>query len=120
MELFLHYLSLPYLLQGVGFTLAATALGLGGGLLVGMVLAAVIAVEELTLRSTQLASSTFDFFSIFCASGVIYLVLTGAIGAIQLVAEFVLDLDRPPLRQRLPELLAWRRPTLAAQLAGTS
>ena len=32
-------------------------------------LASVIAVEELTLRSTQLASSTFDFFSIFFASG---------------------------------------------------
>ena len=31
-------------------------------------LASVIAVEELTLRSTQLASSTFDFFSIFFAS----------------------------------------------------
>ena len=36
-------------------------------------LASVIAVQELTLRSTQLASSTFDFFSIFFASGLIYL-----------------------------------------------
>ena len=36
-------------------------------------LASVIAVEELTLRSTQLASSTFDFFSIFFASGLMYL-----------------------------------------------
>src|SRR3954466_5900083 len=41
-------------------------------------LASVIAVQELTLRSTQLASSTFDFFSIFFASGLIYLLLTGA------------------------------------------
>jgi polar amino acid transport system permease protein len=41
-------------------------------------LASVISVQELTLRSTQLASSTFDFFSIFFASGLIYLVLTGA------------------------------------------
>jgi His/Glu/Gln/Arg/opine family amino acid ABC transporter permease subunit len=39
-------------------------------------LASVISVQELTLRSTQLASSTFDFFSIFFASGLIYLVLT--------------------------------------------
>ena len=37
-------------------------------------LASVISVEELTLRSTQLASSTFDFFSIFFASGLLYLV----------------------------------------------
>ena len=48
-------------------------------------LASVIAVQELTLRSTQLASSTFDFFSIFFASGVIYLALTGASAASQLV-----------------------------------
>ena len=40
MVLFLHYLSLPYLLQGIGFTLQVTALGLAGGLLVGLVLAA--------------------------------------------------------------------------------
>lgn len=43
-------------------------------------LASVIAVEELTLRSTQLASSTFDFFSV---------------SVIQLTVEVLLDLDRP-------------------------
>src|ERR1700757_2939584 len=59
-------------------------------------LASVIAVDELTLRSTQLASSTFDFFSIFFASGLMYLVLTGVIAAIQLFAETALDLDRSP------------------------
>jgi polar amino acid transport system permease protein len=57
-------------------------------------LASTIAVPELTLRSTQLASSTFDFFSIFFAAGLLYLVLTGAISAIQLVIERWLDLDR--------------------------
>lgn len=57
-------------------------------------LASFISVQELTLRSTQLASSTFDFFSIFCASGVLYLALTGTISLIQLLAEYVLDLDR--------------------------
>lgn len=39
MDLFLHYLSLPYLLKGIGFTLAVTGLGLAGGLVVGVVLA---------------------------------------------------------------------------------
>jgi polar amino acid transport system permease protein len=39
MDLFLHYLSLPYLLKGIGFTVAVTALGLAGGLVVGLVLA---------------------------------------------------------------------------------
>ncbi|MFP3554137.1 amino acid ABC transporter permease/ATP-binding protein [Paraburkholderia sp. SIMBA_049] len=216
MELFLHYLGLPYLLRGIGFTIAVTALGLAGGVVVGLVLAgmqlsrvgplaalargytvifrgtplilqlvfaydalphiglklsaigaaglalaanegpfiaeilragvlgvergqllagqalgmtpsvlmrrviapqairaivpalgnesvsalknsslaSVIAVDELTLRSTQLASSTFDFFSIFFASGLMYLILTGAIAVIQLIAEAALDLDR--------------------------
>ena len=231
MELFLHYLSLPYLLQGVAFTIQVTALGLAGGLGLGMVLASmqlshlralsilargyavifrgtplilqmvfaydalphiglrlsaiaaaglalaaneapfiaeilrsgvlgvdrgqvlagqalgmtprvlmrrviapqairimvpafgneavsalknsslasIIAVQELTLRSTQLASSTFDFFSIFFASGSIYLVLTGAIAAMQLAAENLLDLDRPSPRERLARLLPGRR-----------
>jgi len=78
-------------------------------------LASVIAVEELTLRSTQLASSTFDFFSIFFASGLMYLALTGAVGALQLTIETLLDLDRPSARDRLSLLLPWRgRPVPAA------
>jgi polar amino acid transport system permease protein len=80
-------------------------------------LASVIAVQELTLRSTQLASSTFDFFSIFFASGLIYLCLTGAISALQLVAENLLDLDRPSPRERLARLLPGRRAASAPPAA---
>lgn len=226
MELFLHYLSMPYLIQGIVFTLAATGIGLAGGVVVGLVLAAmqlsrfkplaafargyavifrgtplalqmiffynalphvgivlpgllaaglalafneatfiaemfrsgvvgvdrgqvvagqalgmtprvlmrriiapqalrsmipamgneavstlknsslasVIAVQELTLRSSQLASSTFDFFSVFFASGLIYLVLAGAISLVQLALEARFDLDRP---QALRGLALW-------------
>jgi len=57
-------------------------------------LASIIAVPELTLRSNQLASATFDYFSIFFASGVLYLLLTGAITGVQLVVERAVDLDR--------------------------
>src|SRR5258708_128357 len=71
-------------------------------------LASVIAVQELTLRSTQLASSTFDFFSIFFASGLLYLVLTTLVSVIQLIAEAALDLDRPA-SGRFARLLPWRR-----------
>jgi len=67
-------------------------------------LASIISVPELTLRSTQLASSTFDFFSIFFASGVIYLLLTSAVGGLQLLADYLLDLDRIPSQH---PLLQW-------------
>ncbi|MGE5147343.1 MAG: amino acid ABC transporter permease/ATP-binding protein [Candidatus Eiseniibacteriota bacterium] len=83
-------------------------------------LASFISVQELTLRSTQLASSTFDFFSIFCASGVFYLVLTGAVGGIQLVTEILLDLDHASPRERLRRLLPWYRGDLAAETAGAA
>src|SRR3954466_10454541 len=72
-------------------------------------LASVIAVQELTLRSTQLASSTFDFFSIFFASGLIYLVLTSAISVIQLVLEWLFDLDRTSKQVTLMRFLPWYR-----------
>jgi polar amino acid transport system permease protein len=78
-------------------------------------LASVISVEELTLRSTQLASSTFDFFSIFFASGLIYLALTTGVSVIQLLVERVLDLDRPPAQHRLARLLPWYRAPLALE-----
>jgi polar amino acid transport system permease protein len=82
-------------------------------------LASVIAVEELTLRSTQLASSTFDFFSIFFASGVMYLALTGAVSALQLSIEALLDLDRPKPRDFLRRLLPWHRsPVVSAPQVG--
>ncbi len=79
-------------------------------------LASVIAVQELTLRSTQLASSTFDFFSIFFASGLLYLVLTGAVSGIQLAIEWLLDLDRAPRQRKLADFLPWRRVDLATRL----
>jgi len=80
-------------------------------------LASVIAVQELTLRSTQLASSTFDFFSIFFASGLLYLLLTGAVSLIQLFLEWLLDLDRARKDRTLADYLPWRRADLAARVA---
>jgi polar amino acid transport system permease protein len=72
-------------------------------------LASVISVQELTLRSTQLASSTFDFFSVFCASGLMYLILTGAISGLQLVTEYALDLDRSPSKHPILRRFSARR-----------
>src|ERR1700750_2048330 len=39
MELFLRYLTMPYMIEGIVATLQVTALGLGGGLLLGVILA---------------------------------------------------------------------------------
>src|SRR3954466_9462070 len=39
MELFLHYLSMPYMIEGIQATLQVTALGLCGGLILGVILA---------------------------------------------------------------------------------
>ncbi|MGO2658551.1 amino acid ABC transporter permease/ATP-binding protein [Mycetocola reblochoni] len=50
-------------------------------------LASIIAVPELTLRTQQLASSTFDYFEIYVATAVLYLLLTGAITGVQLLVE---------------------------------
>src|SRR6202166_3927562 len=79
-------------------------------------LASVISVQELTLRSTQLASSTFDFFSIFFASGLIYLALTTAVSVIQLFVERTLDLDRTTTQGRLAIFLPWSRIDLPTKL----
>jgi polar amino acid transport system permease protein len=81
-------------------------------------LASVISVQELTLRSTQLASSTFDFFSIFFASGLIYLVLTTAVSVIQLFVERALDLDRPATENRFARFMPWYRAPLRLEPAG--
>src|ERR1700687_5398358 len=79
-------------------------------------LASVISVQELTLRSTQLAASTLAFFSIFVASGLIYLVLTAGVSVIQLFVERALDLARPTPQGRLAIFLPWRRVDLASKL----
>ncbi|AEM49237.1 polar amino acid ABC transporter, inner membrane subunit [Acidithiobacillus ferrivorans SS3] len=81
-------------------------------------LAMVIAVPELTLRSTQLASSTFDFFSIFFAAGVWYLVLTGAVSLAQEGFERILNHEgiKSNKKYRFMSYFSkntWRKPAIA-------
>jgi polar amino acid transport system permease protein len=61
-------------------------------------LASVISVPELTLRSQEVASATFQVLAVYTASGVMYLVITSAVAAIQLILEDLLSLD-PHKRQ---------------------
>jgi polar amino acid transport system permease protein len=57
-------------------------------------LASVISVAEITQRSQYLSSQSFQFFPVFMASGVIYLVLTSAVALGQHFLERRASLDR--------------------------
>lgn len=58
--------------------------------------ASVIFVDELTFRAQQIVGDNFKFFTVFSAAGIIYLVMTSAIAAIQVLLErrFNLEIDR--------------------------
>ncbi|WP_448006277.1 amino acid ABC transporter permease/ATP-binding protein [Agromyces bauzanensis] len=80
-------------------------------------LASIIAVPELTLRTQQLASATFDYFEIYFATGVVYLALTGILTVIQLLIEDALDFDRGQRRSMLSRLVPSRRVRATSEVA---
>jgi len=63
----------------------------------GTSVASVIFVNELTFRSQQIVGQNFKFFTVFAATGVIYLFMTSAIAGVQLLLErrFNFELERP-------------------------
>jgi polar amino acid transport system permease protein len=61
-------------------------------------LASVISVPELTLRSQEVASATFQVIAVYSASGFMYLVITSFVAAVQMILEDFLSLD-PHKRQ---------------------
>lgn len=85
-------------------------------------LASIIAVPELTLRTQQLASATFDYFGIYFATAVMYLALTAVLSVIQLLLEDALNLDRAHSRSLLSRLLFRRsaRAVTAVTIANAS
>ncbi len=62
----------------------------------GTSIASVIFVNELTFRAQQVVGQNFKFFTVFAAAGVIYLIMTSAISAVQAMLErrFNLEIDR--------------------------
>ena len=72
-------------------------------------LASIIAVPELTLRTQQLMSATFDYFSVYFATGMMYLALTGVLTVVQLLLEDALNLDRRQRRSALSRLVPMPR-----------
>jgi polar amino acid transport system permease protein len=59
-------------------------------------LASVIFVAELTYRSQQIVGQNFEFFTVFTATGLIYLALTSAISLLQKHLERKFDFERNP------------------------
>src|SRR5262249_19672549 len=68
----------------------------------GTAVASVIFVNELTFRSQQIVGQNFKFFTVFAAAGIIYLVMTSAVAALQheLERRFNPEIDRQSARKR--------------------
>ena len=64
----------------------------------GTAVASVIFVNELTFRSQQIVGQNFKFFTVFSAAGILYLVMTSAVAALQheLERRFNPDIERRP------------------------
>src|ERR1700729_798075 len=79
----------------------------------GTSIASVIFVNELTFRSQQIVGQNFKFFTVFAATGIIYLALTSAIAAVQWVLErrFNIEIERPTRSEgALARMFGLRRP----------
>ncbi|CAN5783748.1 amino acid ABC transporter permease/ATP-binding protein [soil metagenome] len=89
----------------------------------GTAVASVIFVNELTFRSQQIVGQNFKFFTVFAAAGLIYLVMTSAVAALQrdLERRFNPDLERlpsgatGPVRRLAARLLLARPRTVTAR-----
>ena len=53
----------------------------------GTAVASVIFVNELTFRAHQIVGQNFKFFTVFAAAGIIYLVMTSVVAALQRYLE---------------------------------
>jgi polar amino acid transport system permease protein len=70
------------------------------GMIKGTSIASVIFVNELTFRAQQIVGQNFEFFTVFAAAGIIYLVMTSVVAGGQAVLEsrFDPDVDRSQRR----------------------
>lgn len=60
----------------------------------GSSLASIIAVNELTFRSQQIVAQNFQFFEVFTAAAIIYLLITTILSGVQAVLERRFSLER--------------------------
>ena len=80
----------------------------------GTSIASVIFVNELTFRAEQIVGQNFQFFQVFTAAGIIYLILTSVVALAQVHIERHFDFmrERTPggLGQKIAVALRLRRP----------
>jgi polar amino acid transport system permease protein len=107
---------LPQALRAIVPALSNNAIGL----LKATSLASVIAVQDLTALARIFSSQTFEFFPVFGAVAVIYLLLTSVLSVGQSWLERRFSLDKQSTRGGLSRLLSMRRTeSPAAAAAGT-
>jgi polar amino acid transport system permease protein len=88
----------------------------------GTSIASVIFVNELTFRSQQIVGQNFKFFTVFTAAGIIYLLMTSAIAAVQWFLErrFNIELERPaPGTTALGRMMGYGRAAAVAPVSQT-
>ncbi|HEY8337668.1 MAG TPA: amino acid ABC transporter permease/ATP-binding protein [Tardiphaga sp.] len=68
----------------------------------GTSIASVIFVNELTFRAQQIVGQNFKFFTVFAAAGIVYLIMTSAVAAVQ----YYLEKNYSPDAERKPRLVA--------------
>ncbi len=114
-RLTLFRVQLPQALRVIVPTLANEAIAM----VKNTSLASVIAVSELTLRSEQFVSVSFQYVPIFTAAAVIYLAATTTLVFLQRYLENAFDLDRQTRRRlRMPRRWMGSARWLALFLAG--
>jgi polar amino acid transport system permease protein len=105
----LRRIVLPQALRTILPALASDAIGM----LKMTSVASVIFVNELTFRSQQIVSQTFEFFTVFIAAGMIYLILTSIISGIQAYLEYSMDPERKRGKSAGIFAFAWMRKSTA-------
>jgi polar amino acid transport system permease protein len=85
----------------------------------GTAIASVIFVNELTFRAHQIVGQNFEFFTVFGAAGLIYLVMTSVVSIVQagLERRFGADRERRPLLDRFRTARNERRPATLRPVA---
>jgi His/Glu/Gln/Arg/opine family amino acid ABC transporter permease subunit len=114
MALFFHYLSLPYLLQGIEVTLQVTGLGLLGGLMLGLILA------SMQLSRFAVAAALARGYSVIFRGTPLILQMVFVYDALPILGSSCRPFSRPAsplLRTKRPSFPKFFVPACSASIA---